>query len=213
MITFYLICFILGIALSILTVAGGFTHLHIGRVPLGHVTAHTPGHGPAIGHAAHGHRTSHGLSAVNGFTITAFLCWFGLAGYLLYRYTSLIAITTLLLATLSGIVGASLLWAVLFKLLLPRERVLTAEETEMPGVIARVSDAIRDNNSIGEIIFSQTGARRATAARSEDGAPIPRGTEVIVMRYDHGIAYVRNLSEAADTWDDSHPNTQLTRDP
>ncbi len=215
MITFYLICFILGIALSILSVAGGFTHLQIGRVHLAHTPVPAPGHAAHALHgpAGHGHRPSHGLSAVNGFTITAFLCWFGLAGYLLYRYTSLIAITTLLLATISGIVGASLLWAILFKLLLPRERVLTSEESEMPGVIARVSDAIRDSNSIGEIIFSQTGARRATAARSEDGASIPRGTEVVVIRYDHGIAYVRNLGEAANTWDESHPNTELTRDP
>jgi membrane-bound ClpP family serine protease len=193
--TFFLICFLVGLILSVISVAGGFAHLHIGRVHIGH-TAH-----------AHPHSSSHGLSSVNGFTITAFLCWFGAAGYLLYHYTVFLAPMILLLAILSGLAGAALLWAVLFKLLLPRERILTTEETEMPGVIAHVSDSIRDNG-IGEIIFSQTGARRATAARSEDGTPIQRGTEVLVIRYERGIAYVRRFDELShghlDELNDSH---------
>jgi membrane protein implicated in regulation of membrane protease activity len=181
--SFYLICFAVGLVLSLISVIGGFAHLHIGRFH--------------IGHAAHAHTrgTSHSLSAVNGFTITAFLCWFGGAGYLLHHFSIFVAPIILLLAILSGIAGAALLWAVLFKLLLPRERVLTLEDTEMTGVLAHVSDTIRDSNSIGEIIFSQTGARRAAAARSEDGTPIQRGTEVVVIRYERGIAYVRR-------WDD-----------
>jgi membrane protein implicated in regulation of membrane protease activity len=191
--TVYLICFILGLVLSILSVAGGLTHLHIGRLHVGHA-AH-----------AHTHGSTHSMSSVNGFTITAFLCWFGAAGYLLYRYSSLINLTILLLAILSGIAGAALLWTILFKLLLPRERVLTAEETEMPGVIAQVSDSIRDNGGIGEIIFSQTGARRSTAARSEDGTPIQRGAEVVVIRYERGIAYVRRFDDlSSGRFDDLH---------
>jgi hypothetical protein len=196
--TFFLICFLVGLILSVLSVAGGLTHLHIGRVHIGH-TAHAH---------VHPHSSSHGLSSVNGFTITAFLCWFGAAGYLLYHYTAFLAPMVLLLAILSGLAGAALLWAVLFKLLLPRERVLTTEDTEMPGVIAHVSDSIRDNGGIGEIIFSQTGARRATAARSEDGTPIQRGTEVLVIRYERGIAYVRRFDELShhhlDELNDSH---------
>jgi membrane protein implicated in regulation of membrane protease activity len=179
--TFYLICFVLGLVLSVLTVAGGLTHLHIGRMH--------------IGHTGHAHTGGHGISSVNGFTITAFLCWFGAAGYLFYRFSSFVTFTILLLAVVSGVAGAALVWVILFKLLLPRERVLTAEETEMPGVIAKVSDSIRDKDGIGEIIFSQTGARRSTAARSEDGTPILRGTEVVVIRYERGIAYVRRFDE------------------
>jgi len=181
--TIYLVCFIVGLVLSVLSVAGGFTHLHIGRFHVGH-TAH-----------AHTRGGTHGLSSVNGFTITAFLCWFGGAGYLLDRYSIFITPVILLLSVLSGLAGAALLWAVLFKLLLPHERILTTEDTEMPGVIAQVSNGIRDNGGIGEIIFSQTGARRSNAARSEDGTPIQRGTEVIVVRYERGVAYVRPFDE------------------
>jgi membrane protein implicated in regulation of membrane protease activity len=188
--TVYLICFILGLVLSVLSFAGGLSHLHLGHFHISH-----PAH-------AHTHTGTHGPYSVNGFTITAFLCWFGAAGYLLYHFSSLIALTILLLSIFSGVAGATLLWAILFKLLLPRERVLTAEETEMPGVIAQVSDSIRDNGGIGEIIFSQTGARRATAARSEDGSPIQRGTEVVVIRYERGVAYVRPF----DDFSTSRPN-------
>jgi membrane protein implicated in regulation of membrane protease activity len=185
--SFYLICFGVGLVLSILSIVGGFAHLHIGRIHVGHM---------AHGHAPHGvANRGHGLSAINGFTITAFLCWFGGAGYLLHHFSVFVAPLVLFLAVLSGIAGAALLWAVLFKVLLPRERILTPEDTEMAGVLANVSDAIRDGNGIGEIIFSQTGARRAAAARSEDGHAIERGTEVVVIRYERGIAYVRR-------WDD-----------
>ena len=181
--TIYLVCFIVGLVLSVLSVLGGFAHLHIGRLHLGHATH------------AHTHSGTHGLSSVNGFTITAFLCWFGGVGYLLDRYSIFIAPLILLLSILSGLIGAALLWAVLFKLLLPHERELTTEETEMSGVVAHVSDSIRDNGGIGEIIFSQTGARRSTAARSEDGSPIQRGAEVVVIRYERGVAYVRRFDE------------------
>jgi len=179
--TVYLICFILGLVLSILSVTGGFTHLHIGRLH--------------VGHTVHAHNAVHGLSSINGFTITAFLCWFGGVGYLLHRYSGFLTPLILLLAILSGLAGATILWAILFKLLLPHERLLTTEETEMPGVLARVSDSIRDNGGIGEIIFSQTGIRRSNAARSEDGSPILRGTEVVVIRYERGVAYVRPFED------------------
>ncbi|HMH14534.1 MAG TPA: hypothetical protein VK578_15655, partial [Edaphobacter sp.] len=140
--TFYLICFCVGLVLSLLSVVGGFAHLHIGRIHIGHM---------AHGHASHGsvHR-SPSPSAVNGFTITAFLCWFGGVGYLLHQFSIFAAPLILFLAILGGVVGAALLWVVLFKLLLPRERILTLEDTEMAGVLAHVSNTIRDSNSIGE---------------------------------------------------------------
>ena len=181
--TVYLICFILGLVLSVLSFAGGLSHLHLGHFHITQ-TANT-----------HTHAGTHGPSSVNGFTITAFLCWFGGVGYLLDRYSIFNAPLILLLSILSGLIGAALLWAVLFKLLLPHERELTTEETEMSGVVAHVSDSIRDNGGIGEIIFSQTGARRSTAARSEDGSPIQRGAEVVVIRYERGVAYVRRFDE------------------
>jgi membrane protein implicated in regulation of membrane protease activity len=186
--TFYLICFGVGLVLSVASMLGGFAHLHLGHLHIGHsALAH---HGTG----AHG-SGSRGLSSVNGFTLTAFLCWFGGAGYLLHRYSIFLAPLVLLLSVVSGVFGAALLWAVLFKVLLPRERVLSSEDTEMTGVLAKVSGSIRSNGGIGEILFLQTGARRCSAARSDDDRTIERGTEVVVIRYERGIAYVRPWAE------------------
>jgi membrane protein implicated in regulation of membrane protease activity len=191
--TFYLICFGVGLVLSAALFLGGFAHLHLGHIHIGHTPLAHHGAG-AHGSGSHG-SGSRGLSAVNGFTLTAFLCWFGGAGYLLHRYSIFVAPLVLLLSVMSGIFGAALLWAVLFKLLLPRERVLNSEDTEMTGVLAKVSDSIRSDGGIGEILFLQTGARRCSAARSDDGRTIERGTEVVVIRYERGIAYVRPWAE------------------
>ena len=186
--TFYLICFGVGLVLSVVSVLGGFAHLHLGHLHIGHsALAH---HGTGT----HG-SGSRGISAVNGFTFTAFLCWFGGAGYLLHRYSMFVAPLVLLVSIVSGVFGAALLWAILFKVLIPRERVLSSEDTEMTGILAKVSDSIRSNGGIGEILFVQTGARRCSAARSDDGRTIERGTEVVVIRYERGIAYVRPWAE------------------
>jgi len=178
--TFYLICFVLGLVLSLMAAFAGLGRLHFGHMP---VHGHFPGHARPGGGS---------LSAINGFTLPAFLCWFGGAGYLLRNYSPLAMPLALLGAVVAGLVGAGMLYVLLFKLLLPRERVLSPEDTRMDGVIARVSDEIRAGG-IGEILFSQTGALRGTAAKSESGEPIARGTEVVVLRYAKGIAYVSPL--------------------
>jgi hypothetical protein len=184
MMTFYLICFVLGFVMSVLAAFSGLGRVHFGHIHFGHAHVHTHAQAKAGGQ----------MSALNGFTLPAFLCWFGGTGYLLHQYSSIWSPVVLVLAMMSGLVGASLLYAVLFKLLLPRERVLSAEETRMDGVVARVSDEIRAGGT-GEILFSQADARRSAAARSESGDPIPRGTEVVVLRYAQGIAYVSPLEE------------------
>jgi hypothetical protein len=190
----YLVCFGVGLVLSVLACVGGFGHLqlghfHGGHFHLGHAHAgHLHGHSP---HAS-GHDAS--LSPLNGFTLLAFLCWFGGAGYLLRRFSPLWGAGVFALALVSGLVGAGIIFWFLARVLLPRERVLLAEDTEMTGVLARVSSPIREGGT-GEIAYSQGGARRAAAARSDAGAPIERDVEVVVLRYERGVAYVRPWSE------------------
>ena len=187
MASFFIICFATGLVLSLLSVMSGLGHLHLGHLHLGH---HPVGH-------VHGHGSPHSVSSVNLFTVLAFVTWFGGAGYLLLRTGYFTEQIVVLLASLAGFAGAGLLWLALFKVLLPHEHVLDAVDTEMTGIVARVTNGIRDGGGIGEIIFSQTGARRASAARSEDGRPIERGAEVVVIRYERGVAYVRRWDELA----------------
>ena len=192
--TFYLICFALGLSLTVLSVAGVFSHLHLGHFHLN--LGHAGGH--AGGHAAHSGQG--GISPVNGFTLAAFLCWFGGCGFLLERYANFLTPIVLGLATITGVIGAAILFWFLARVLLPHERELTAEDTAVAGVLGRVSGAIRESG-VGEIQFSQNGARRFAIARSEAGVAIPRGVEVVVMRYEQGIAWVRRWDEVAgENW-------------
>jgi|SRR5579883_1348313 len=184
--TFYLICFVLGISLTLLSFAGVFGHFHFGHfhAHAGHVQAHAPQGGRGA------------ISPINGFTLSAFLGWFGGCGYLLERYGSFLTPVVLFAATAAGLAGATLLFWFLAKVLLPHERELTAEDTAIAGVLGRVCGPIREGGT-GEIQFSQNGARRFAVARSEAGVAIPRGVEVVVMRYEQGIAWVRPWDEVA----------------
>jgi hypothetical protein len=185
--TVYLVCFVLGLVMSVLAMFTGLGRVHVGHIHFGHGHVHAHTHGAGNG--------SGNVSVLNGFTLPAFLCWFGGVGYLLRSHTGLFGVLVMLIAAVSGIGGAAVIYGVLFKVLLPRERVLTAEETRMDGVVARVSDEIRADGGVGEILFSQTGARRSAAARSETGEAIPRGTEVVVLGYAKGVATVSRLDD------------------
>jgi len=184
----YLVCFGVGLVMALITFFGGFghlsLHLHGGHLHLGHHVA--TGHHAATGRA--------GLSPLNGFTLMAFLCWFGGAGYLLARFSGLLGAAVFAAAMASGLVGAAVIFWFLARVLLPRERELTAEDTEITGVLARVSSSIRDGGT-GEIAYTQGGARRAAPARSDAGGAIARDVEVVVLRYERGVAYVRPWSE------------------
>ncbi|HEV3150134.1 MAG TPA: hypothetical protein VGY94_04230 [Acidobacteriaceae bacterium] len=188
----YLVCFGIGLAFSLLTFFGGFGHLHFGHLHGGHLHL---GHSHAgHTHAPHASGRDASISPLNGFTLMAFLCWFGGTGYLMSRFTGVLGLGVFAVAVISGIAGAAIIFWFLARVLLPNERVLTAEDTEITGVLARVSSPIREGGT-GEIAYSQGGARRAAAARSDAGAPIARDVEVVVLRYERGIAYVRPWSE------------------
>jgi hypothetical protein len=102
----------------------------------------------------------------------------------------------LLIAIAVGLLGAAIVFWFVVKLLLPHDRALDPADYERVGVLGRISSPIREGGT-GEIIFSQAGARQTCGARSERGEALPRGTEVIVTRYEHGIAYVRRWEEMA----------------
>jgi hypothetical protein len=176
----YLTLFGVGLLLSLLAFAGGALHWHGGHFHLGRAT----GHGAHKGH----------LAPVNGFTLMAFLCWFGGTGYLLHSANIFTGSIVLLFSALSGLAGASLVMWFLAKVLLPRERTLSAEDTEMTGVIGKLSAGI-PAHGVGEILYSQNGARRSAAVRADGGEAIARGVEVVVMRYERGVAYVRRWDE------------------
>ena len=182
---FYLVCFLVGFSLSALALVAGSVHLHLPHLHFHH-GIHLP-HGP---HAAE-------LPWFNFGTLAAFLAWFGGTGYLLEHYLGVWFVAALGFATLSGLAAASVVFWFLAKVLMAREAALNPADYEMVGVLGHVSSSIRAGGT-GEIIYSQEGTRRVAGARSEQGTAIPRGAEVLVMRYEKGIAYVRPWQDPAD---------------
>ena len=195
---FYLVCFLVGFILSLLSVLAGSLHIHLPHLDLHHGVPHVHiGHAHGGGHSA--------VSFVNFGTIAAFLAWFGGTGYLLTEYSAVWFVTALAVSVFSGIGGAAVVFLFLAKVLVAHERPLDPSDYEMVGVLGRVSSVIRADGT-GEMIFSQEGARRSVAVRSEDGIEIPRDTEVVVTRFEKGIAYVRRWDEL--TGEDSNQENQ-----
>jgi hypothetical protein len=102
-----------------------------------------------------------------------------------------------LIAIAVGLVGSAIVFWFIVKFLLTHDHALDPADYDRVGVLGRISSAIRQDGT-GEIIFSQEGTRQTCGARSEDGEPLARGTEVIVTRYERGIAYVRRWEEMAN---------------
>ncbi len=98
----------------------------------------------------------------------------------------------------------------LTKVLLRHERFLDSADFEMTGVLGSVTVPIRAGGT-GEIVYSQQGTRRSAGARSEDAAAIPRGSEVVVTRYEKGIAYVRLWEELAGEAKSETESSEETR--
>src|SRR5664279_3798437 len=105
---FYLVCFLVGVTLSVLSFLGGSLHLPHFHVHVPHV--HVP-HGGA--HAGTGGE----MPFLNFGTITAFLAWFGGSGYLLTRYSSFMVAGVLTLAVIAGLAGAAIVFWFVAKLL------------------------------------------------------------------------------------------------
>jgi membrane protein implicated in regulation of membrane protease activity len=188
---FYLVCFIAGFFLSVLMFLAGGLHFH-----MPHFHIDLPGfHGDAGGHGG-GSGAGHGghVSPINPITLTAFLAWFGGTGYLLTRHSALWFVTALVIALFAGTGGAAIIYLFLAKVLTSPDEALDPADFEMVGVLGKLSVPIRAGGT-GELIYSQAGTRRVCGARSDDASTMAKGTEVVVTRYDRGIAYVRRWSE------------------
>jgi hypothetical protein len=125
------------------------------------------------------------------------MAWFGGTGYLLTRFSPLWVGSALLLAVLAGLIGGAIIFFFLTKILMSDQEYLDPADFEMVGVLGKLSVPIREGGT-GELIYSQMGTRRVCGARSEEGCAIGKGTEVVVTRYEKGIAYVRLWEEMAN---------------
>lgn len=189
---FYLFCFIVGFTLSLVSFFAGAVHIHLPFKM--HLPFHVGHHGGGGVGMRGGLRGGVHLSWFNASTAMAFLAWFGGTGYLLARHAHLLAIVSLSIAMLSGLFAGWVVFRFMLKLVQADDAPMSSEDRRVEGALGTVSMPIRESGT-GEIIFSLGGVRRCSGARSDDGKPIDKGTEIVIERYEKGIAYVRRWEE------------------
>jgi hypothetical protein len=125
----------------------------------------------------------------------AFITWFGGVGYILRESLGLSAFIVVPLAVLSGLTGGAIMFVLLARVLWPMmSKPMSDEEFSLPGTMARVVSSIRDGG-VGEIVYSKQGVRFTAGAKSEDNEAISKGAEVVIVRYEHGLAYVMDVAD------------------
>ena len=164
------------------------------------------GHAPHIGHHGHGGTAAHDAAPpvgpgaapgpLNLSTVTIFLTWFGATGYLLRAYTAEAAALSLLLAAGVGLLGATIVWTLLARVLWRGQSQLDPRNYAIMGVTALVTAPIGAGGT-GEIVYTLDGKRQVDAPRASDAAALPRGAEVAILRRVGGIAYVVPLDDAS----------------
>lgn len=155
---FYLICFVLGFVLSVISLAGAWD-LHLPHFHLHFGGAHSHGfHG-----AAHGAE----VAPINFGTVAAFLAWFGGTGYLFARFSKFWFLVALTIAGISGLIGAAAVFFFLAKFLMRRDEELDPADYEMVGVLGTISSTVRSSGRGG---FEQDHRRCRRDGRANPGA-------------------------------------------
>jgi hypothetical protein len=166
-------------------------HFHVGHADSGHL-----GGG---GHHAGSTELGEGISFLNLSSVTVFITWFGGVGFCLRSYGTLGLWIVIILSIGGGMLGAYIVYLFLAKFLLKgQSKPLRESDTYMPGTAARVSSGI-DAGETGEIIYVHLGTRRSCGAKSIDGSHLSRGTKVVILKYEKGIAYVKACPELKDS--------------
>jgi hypothetical protein len=182
---FFLFLFLFGLIFTVVSLLLGFAQA--GDLHLPHVGGHS--HDMDLG----GHDGHDGPGVFNLPTIMAFITWFGGIGYLLRQNLELSAFVVIPLAVLSGLVGGSIMFALLVRVLWPMMTPpLESKDFALPGTSARVVSSIR-SGGVGEIVYTKAGARFTAGAKGVDDGPIAKGAEVVILRYEHGLAYVQGV--------------------
>lgn len=200
--SFFLGCFSFGLIFTVasflLGALGGGHHLHIPGLHLD-----IGGHGADHGGAGHG-GGAHGpgghaavISPFNLSTLSAFLAWFGGAGYLLTRYSSFTAAAILTVAGVAGLAGGGIIFVTLSRFVFPRLTEMRPEDYQVQGTVARVTSTIGPGGT-GEIVYALGGTQHVDGARSMTGEALERGTEVVILKVERGIAYVERWDKFAN---------------
>jgi membrane protein implicated in regulation of membrane protease activity len=201
---FYLLCFLAGFSLSVLSFLAGAVNIHLpfhmhlpfhGAHHVGGLSGGGHGHGGGFRAATSAKSAGSGhMSWFNASTILAFLAWFGGVGYILTKHSHFVGLSILGFSLLAGLFAGLIVFKFMARIMKATSTHMLDWDYRVEGTVGMVSMAIRENGT-GEVIFEQNGARKSSGARSEDGTSLPNGTEVVIARYEDGIAYVKRWDE------------------
>lgn len=204
--TFFLVCFGVGMVMSLIAFFAGTLSIHLPsklHVPsLGH-HAHVGSAGavhgaklPAPGQGAgqSGVDLTH-VSAFNFPSMMAFLAWFGAVGYLCVHHYYLGWVFSLGASLVGGVIGGGLVYMFLKKMV-SYDGSLDPADYRLVGAIGTLSMNLRAGGT-SEMVYVQGGARKTCAARADGGEMLAKGTEVVITRFEKGIAYVKRWEDWA----------------
>lgn len=180
MLTLYIICFWVGLILTLITTLFGGHGNHTLQMDVEMDS----------GHSSQGH----GHSPINFTTILAFLTGFGGTGYILLKYNGLSGILILLIALGIGFVIAAALFMFLSKVLMRDEHVMKAENYQIEGTLGTVTTAIPLQGT-GELKYVLGGTTRSIGVKEQQGQEVSRGTKVVIVGIEKGIAIVTPFEE------------------
>ena len=135
---FYLLCFIVGFTLSVLSFLGGAVHIHL--------PFKWPFHGWHHASGLAGRGMPHvrgGLSWFNAMTVMTFLAWFGGTGYILSTHSRLVAIAAVLIAASAGIFAAGVVFKFMAKIVKVSDAHMLDWDYRIEGTVGTVSGGKR----------------------------------------------------------------------
>jgi membrane protein implicated in regulation of membrane protease activity len=113
---------------------------------------------------------------------------------------------SLLGAALAGLVAAAVVFQFLARVLVPQSKPLDPADYVLDGQVGTVSSPIRQGG-VGEVQYVQQGRRRSIGARAIGTAPLERGTEVVIVTVERGLARVEPWEQFIAARDDRRPGT------
>ena len=186
----FLGCFLVGFALTLISLLFGFDQggggegMHFGD-----------GVGIDLGDAGDGGGGGgHHASFFSYTGMLMFLTCFGGVGYILNRNASGALVFILTGSVVAGMLGATVMFLYFNHFLRHGETPMNPADYQMAGTLARVTSGIRLGET-GEVTYVQGGARKTIGARSDEDLPHPQGEEVVIVRYERGLAYVRGVRD------------------
>jgi len=202
---FYWITFVFGLAYGVFgLVAGGLGGHDIGGhgVDVGHDAA--VGHGISVDHdVAGGHDVGaghevagHHVSPFNSLTVAAFCLAVGGIGLLSYKYAGLPGWLAFLVSTIGALLVSAAFFLAVWRPLVRSQGSSSPDIRDLLEALATVRVSI-PASGLGEVVFSARGSRMQLPARSDNGAPLPSGTRVAIVRIRKGVAEVVSMEDEA----------------